>query len=389
MFSRRQLKIALVLMLLIVQQQINGTAVYAANEFVLERVYEAALDLPRIYFQLKRTPKGSSLGATDEPVVNYAFLDTGASGILLSQETANQMGIHIDPNARFFDIGVGGVEYFNVSEPLYVGIAGYETENPENSDVYRFLGIARCEVKRSSAGLLGEAIDVMGMPVMMGHIIVLNSGATNSMEYFSADILSDNDRTIPKADIKVSLKLMNFNYVENPNNVPPLPVLAYNPVIDNVNISFKGKHSKGVWLFDTGATISFISTYQASKLGITDEDGVPKIAPAFSVPISGVGEMTMINGFEIDRLAVPSSFGPDIVFKNARIGVHNIKYYDKEKGKICTIDGVFGSNFLCASAKMEGMLPSEVSETAFERIILDMRRGTIGFKIRNDFKQNR
>lgn len=388
MFYRRQLKVMLVL-LLIVQQQFGQIRVFAADDFVLERVYEAALDLPRIYFLLKRTSNGPLLGTAGQFELNYAFLDTGTSGILLSRETAEQMGIHIDPKARFLDVGVGGMEYFSISEPLYIGLADYEAQNPESPDIYKFLGPARCVVKNKSSGLLTEPIDVIGMPAMVGRITVLNSGATNSLEYFAADIRNEKDRLIPKADIEVSLKLRKFNDLEDPNNIPPLPMLAYNPVIDNIEISFRGKHSRGNWLFDTGATISFISTMQADKLGLTDENGNPKIKPVFSVPIGGVGEMRWIQGFEIDRLLVPSSLGPDIVFKNARVGVHNIKYYDKDKGEYRTIDGVFGSNFLCASAKMEGLLPSEVSETIFEHIILDMRRRTLGFDIRDDYKKAR
>ena len=36
------------------------------------------------------------------------------------------MQIAIDANAQFVDTGIGGDEYFDVSEPLYIGTADYE-----------------------------------------------------------------------------------------------------------------------------------------------------------------------------------------------------------------------------------------------------------------------
>ena len=107
-------------------------------------------------------------------------------------------------------------------------------------------------------------------------------------------------------------------------------------------------------------TVSFICSRQAEKIGLVDKNGNSIVEPAFSVFVGGVGKMTQIKGFEIDELIVPTLAGYNIVFKKARIGVHDIKYFDEDKGKHVVIDGVFGSNFLCASAKMEGMLPSDV-----------------------------
>jgi hypothetical protein len=364
-----------------------GQACFSAKQdLVFEGVYEAALDLPRIYFLVKRDINKRPLNQKQEFEAHYAFLDTGASGILLSSETANSLGIPIDAEARFVDISVGGPEDFNVSAPLFVCLAGFESQNPQNQRDYECFGPWRVQVKKSAAGLLGEPIDVVGMPAMAGNIVLLNSGATNSLDYFAADIKKPNDRIVQKADFKVALRPKKFTNPQSKENVPPLPVSVDNMVIDNVLVRLGENYSRGTWLLDTGATVSMISTTQARKLGLIDGSGQPLKEVAFSVPVGGIGQMEMINGFEVDKLIIPTTEGRNLVFKNARIGVHDIKYFDVEKKAEVVIDGVLGSNFLCSSAKMEGLFPSDVSQTPFDNIIIDLRNNTLGFDLRENFK---
>lgn len=361
----------------------------AKQDLVFEGVYEAALDLPRIYFLIKRDINKQPLNQKEQFEVHYAFLDTGASGILLSRETAEGLGVSVDANARFVDIGVGGPEYFNVSEPLHICLAGLETQNPQQQRHYKCFGPGRVQVKRSSAGLFSEPIDIIGMPVMVGNVAVLNSGATNSLNYFAADIKKANDPELPRADFEVALRPKKFTNPRNKENIPPLPVLSDNMVIDNVVIGLGANRSEGTWLLDTGATVSMISASQAIKLGLMDQNGRPLKEVAFSVPVGGIGQMEIINGFEIDRLIIPTTGRNNLIFKNARVGVQNIKYFDVEKNAEVVIDGVLGSNFLCASAKMDNLLPSDIGQTPFDNIIIDLRNNTLGFDLRENFKPRR
>jgi len=356
------------------------TSLCAQQDVVLENVHEAALDLPRIYFLLKRVPSGPPLMTKGQFEVNYAFLDTGASGIVLSRKTAGLMGLSVYPNARFADIGVGGVEYFSVSEPLYLGLAGYDAQNPEDPRSYRVIGPGRFQIRQSTAGLLSEPLDIIGMPAMDGRVVVLDSGATNSLGYFSANVKNPGDPSIPGIDLVVVLRFKNFQNPDNPDNIPPLPVTARNPVIDNIVVQRKGRSSRGSWLLDTGATISLISVKQATRLGLTDRNGVSLVTPDFSLPIGGIGKMIQVPGFEIDKLTVPTQSGHNLVFINARLGVHDIRFFDEQKKAFTTLDGVFASNFLCASAKMQSLIPTDVSQTIFDKIVIDMQRGVLGFR---------
>ena len=360
-----------------------------AKDLELEGVYEAALDLPRIMFLLKRKPDGDALKYQGRFERNWGFVDTGASGVLLSRETAEQLGVVIEQEAKFVDIGIGGEEYFDVSEPLYIGLADFEEMGSNEPDEYKLAGPMRFQVKKVTAGLMIGAVDVVGMPALEGRILVLDSGATNDLGYFAASIKERGDESIPMSDIVVSLRYENFLHPSNPKNVRPLPAMFSNPVIDNIEISYNDRTSKGNWLFDTGATISLVSTEQAAKLGLMGEDGVAKREPDFSVPMGGVGAMIEIAGFEIDSLRVPTGAGNELVFKKPRLGVCDIRYFDEEKGEFVVLDGVFGSNFLCASAKMEGFLPGDVSETAFDKIVIDMDRGLLGFDVREGYMRGR
>jgi hypothetical protein len=371
---------------LIVVASFTEVCVCAEKDLVLRGVSEAAIDLPRVLFMLKRQADGPALGPGGRFEVNYAFLDTGGSGILLSRETANLLGVGVEPNARFVDIGIGGDEYFDVSEPLYIGLADYEEKNPRERDVYKVLGPGRVQVKQEPAGILGQPLDIMGVPVMAGRIVVLNSGATNDLGHFAAEIKEPGDPSIPKVDLTVALRFENFLNPNNPKNIPPLPSLSHNPVIDNIVIGYRGKRSKGNWLFDTGATISFISTDQAKRISIMDKNGRPLLTQAFSVPVGGVGAIVQIPGFEIDELTVPTLSGRNLVYDKPRLGVHDITYFDEDKEKFVTLDGVFGSNFLCATVKMEDLFSLDIGKTAFEKIVLDMRQGLLGFDINDGYR---
>src|SRR5690242_18149214 len=87
----------------------------------IEGVQMASLDQPRVTLMVRRTPDGEALaakggdagmakllgmdeGGSDKVATFAAFLDTGASGISISKQTADSLGIqrlsaHAGPNA--------------------------------------------------------------------------------------------------------------------------------------------------------------------------------------------------------------------------------------------------------------------------------------------------
>lgn len=348
------------------------------EDFVIDGVYEAAIDLPRILFLLKRDANGAPLEYEGNFELNYAFLDTGASGVLLSKETADALGISLENGAQYVDAGVGGDEYFDVSEPLYIGTLDYNSPSPNDVNTYLMNDQWHLQIRQDYADPFIGAIDVLGMPSMAGKIAVLDLSKVSNFEYFTADVIEGSSSNIPPVDIKVALRYEKYIMPDNPQNIPPLPVLGYNPVIDNITVDYNGISSKGNWLFDTGGTISLMSVKQGAALGLTDDLGEPIIPVDFNAAIGGIGGSVTLPGFQINSLTVPTLNGFNMVFKNTRVCVHDIGYVDAATGETVILDGVFGSNFLCPSANISTL---DIRDTPFKKIVINNIEGTLGFDV--------
>src|SRR5687768_905173 len=286
----------------------------------IEGVQPAALDQPRVNMCVRRDAKGKPLAAAagiDQTSNIQAFLDTGASGVLLSGKTADALGIKRATHGRekvvFRDIGVGGTEEFGVSEPLYLGLGTFGGPGEDAGSYPTYLGPVRAQIN-SGGGLiemLTGGLDVVGMPAMKGRVVVLDP---RPVDTFGATMLAQlldpraDRRSVPKCDRHVMLSYASFarfTRTEPAGTQGPAladnPFVGPNPVADGKNakanvppvvIVHNGKQSSGSWLLDTGAAASMISTEQAKRLGVTYEDdklaGVPE-ADQFSLTIGGVG----------------------------------------------------------------------------------------------------
>ena len=352
-------------------------------DFNIDRVFEASLDIPRIYFLLKKDPNGPALTYMGNFELTWAFLDTGASGNLLSREIADRLRISVDAFAKYTDVGIGGSEFFDVSEFLYIGTTARDNPNPKDQSSYLLSGPWRCQVKQDYAGsLLEQPLNLLGMPVMFGKTVVLKSRGPGILRNFSADIKESNDPTIPEVDFNVSLRFEKYITPTDPRNIPPLPSIAYNPVIDNITTAYDGNSFTGTWLLDTGAMVSLISVAQATALGLTDPEGKPLITPDFIVPLGGIGDLTIVPGFEIDNLTIPTLNGYNLVFNKARIGVHDIGIVDERTGEPIILDGIFGSNFFYTTMSI---FTWEFSVSVFDTIVIDTRYGLLGFDVNNAY----
>ena len=381
----RSVKLQKGIVLFLVLSFAIGAYQCSAADFLLEGTYEAAWILPQIYFLMKREPNGAPLEYEGFFEINYGYLDTGASGILLSYETASQMGVMIEVGAEFVDTGVGGNEYFYVAEHLYLGLTSMDVTDPYDTDIYDITGPWRFQITQTTANPLIGPIDLVGMPAMAGKVVVLDSAATNNFDFFYADIYEPNDSNIPDIDFEVPLRFEKYVFTDSPENVPPFPVMAYNPVIDGIVAEHNSVSCEGTWLFDTGGQLSLISVAQAVKFGLTDEIGQAIITPDFSALVGGVGGLIEVPGFIIDKLKIPTLGGFDLVYKDAYVIVHDIGVFDYDLNDTVILDGVFGSNFLSASMRVIDGWPADIAGTVFDNIVIDMRTAMLGFDVNDAY----
>jgi hypothetical protein len=131
-----------------------------------------------------------------------------------------------------------------------------------------------------------------------------------------------------------------------------------------------------------------ISTRKAAELGVTYAAdgstlvGVPK-DQQFSLAVGGIGGSKTSSGFYLDLLALPAKTGEPIVYAKAPLLVCDITIADPATKKPFTLDGVFGMNFLVASANLSGgLLPDidKIVDGPFQAVVIDHARHTLGVK---------
>jgi hypothetical protein len=415
-----------------------------ARAVEIEGVQPAALDQPRVNICLRRDMKAKPLAAkgdhglakllggvgggdAGETINIQAFLDTGASGILISRTTADALGIRTATAAggkevAFHDVGVGGGEAFGVSEPLFVALAAnLGNGGPDNPDGYgKPFGPVRTQIGKGG-GLIEQmtgGLDVVGMPVMKGKIVVLNPKPVDTFgDTMRSDLLDPRaDRgSVPKVDRHVQLSYASFErFTRTEPAGAPRPDLADNPFIGPspvargeknakaagqpppIVVTHKGNSLSGSWLLDTGAAASMISVESAKKLGVTYVQGTEgtdraKLAGVpdneqFTFAIGGVGGQKTSAGFFLDTLTIPTRERDPIVYKRAPVLVADITVEDPRTHERVTLDGVLGMNYFVATAniKQAGLLPdiNQLTVGAYEAIVFDQPGGVLGLKLK-------
>lgn len=350
-----------------------------ANNFQIDGTLPFG-DMPYIWALFRRSPAGDPLPDPQESGL-LMFFDSGASGILLSRETREALGILAEPNANFVDVGVGGEQDFEVSESLYIAMADCSLlEEPTENDFHEDLGPWRLMLTIDYTEDL-QPIDIVGIPGMAGKSVVLTIEVVDLfgilIPYYVAQIMESNDPGIPELDIEVKVQFTNFLYTSHPNNQGPLPVLGYNPVIENIQIGYQGSSSVGDWLLDTGAQLSMMSTAQAQTLSLVDANGEPIVEPEFYQPIGGIGGEVLVPVFLIDMVSIPTLNGFELIYGNPYVGVLDIGTIDERTGEPIILDGIFGANFLGYSYDMD----LNIVMGPYDNIVFDTQRAILGFDV--------
>ena len=407
----------------------------------IEGVQPASLDQPRINMLLRRAANGAPLEVKGAGFVNIqAFLDTGASGVMLSPKTADSLGVvrvktkSATGNAAsivFHDVGVSGTDKFNVAEPLHASLmryhSGSEGDGPEEYKLHT--GPFRAQIGPLGGGfdlmdLVMSNLDVVGMPVLKGKVMVMDPRPVNKFDDTMRTYVyepktrfdqgnSHRDPGIPKTNRHVKLTYASFaRFTHTEPRGAEGPTLGANPFIgpdptapaaqprsaqDAVVIRHNGKTSAASWLLDTGAAASIISTRQAAAVGITYKPGtqgtdraellgVPK-DKQFTLTVGGIGGSKKSAGFFLDSMSIPTLEKDPLVYLGAPVLILDITATDPTTKQQVTIDGVLGMNFLVASAKVtEGLLPDigNLTEGPYDWIVFDEPAGVLGLQLRKE-----
>ncbi|HVT88517.1 MAG TPA: pepsin/retropepsin-like aspartic protease family protein [Tepidisphaeraceae bacterium] len=376
----------------------------------IEGVQPASIDQPRIYLNLRRAVSGPVLHTADKESASgvEAFLDTGASGIMLSADTVKKLGVKVEKTSagqeiKFEDTGVAGSDRFGVTEPLFAATARYPNANPENPDDYgKPAGPFRAQI-RAAGGLLeliSPGMDVAGMPVIIGQVVAMDPTPLAKFDKMRTALLPPGDSRIPKVSRHVPPSLVDFSrFTRIQPAGAPGPQLIANPLIGPdpfkpadthkpITITHQGKTVSGSFLLDTGAAASMISKDLAQKLGVrVAADGTLPDIPRgkqFELAIGGLGGAKQAHGLFFDRLELPTREKERVIYTKIPLLVSDITVVDQE-GKTFTLDGVFGMNNLVASAEITGGLLPDVGKIVdgpFRWIVIDLKQNELGLEPR-------
>ena len=369
----------------------------------------------------------SSLSGSGPYYDIQGYLDTGTSGILLSQGAQQGLGVKLatynGTPVTYTDTGLGGAASYNVSTAYVVATAPVSSGNygsqPPTTAYTNNIGAVRMET--STGGGYSGGYNIFGLPVMQGKVTVFHPGnftdltnpiPTSAYIYnpgtpYNPGSLNTNPGIVPTT-YKVQLSFASFSSpsLTQPSGAPgPVedanPFIGPNPLdpqgstsgIPPVNLALTEptasggitRTSTGSFLFDTGAQVSFISTAEAANLGISENvsstgattlvytDTGKAVANQFSPPISGAGGSSASPvGFYLNSLALQTTSGQAIKFVNAPIVVLNITVVNPSTGQPITLAGDLGMNFF-----ETGGLTNNFNN-GFQWFTLDQPNGLLG-----------
>jgi len=363
----------------------------------------SAIDQPRLYAVLTDPLAGGAVKtwfnpdtAAREPVFIKAFVDTGASGIALSQLHASGLydvaSLALGPTdylGAYTETGVAGTELGDVSRAFgvkvlsgpvdlvdYTALSGYVAYGDFNLWVRRTVGTG--EVLDYGALFGGESfiqadpINLVGMPVIRQRRLHLDAKPILDpllAESGLGTYLLAPGAPEPATQLTIALRLQDFI-----GTTPPLgevlPSHSANPLVPGVTLTTSTGQSTGEWLLDTGAGSSFASFAAARAGGLIPARFTTLAAfmAAYTGPtadIGGVGGALKVPILTVPRLSVPTREGATVVWQNVAILVADI----------AGLDGVFGMNLLLPAATVDPANPLgslfDLSPGIFRDVVID------------------
>ncbi len=418
---------------------VAAPAAAPAGDVVVAPTYVPAfsLDQPRlsaVLFDGGSVITDTDSGGAVKAVVFDAFIDTGASGSVISHLHVTgypatllrgeilSLGLDGSPAGEFIgaytELGIGGTEIGDVTRGFTVkavnGTIG--AVNGDNYATYAGLfdsyGLQNLWVRRApGAGevitidvlgipiTLADPINILGMPVIGQKVMYMDPTPTMAADILSLStmnthLLPAGSGQIPTTSYTLSIRMQNFVSAPTPPEV--LPTNASNPLVQNVGAAFTdgGGTRRTVtnqeWLFDTGAGSSFVTPQTAKDLGIIPS-GMSlsafitqhKAAGGQTFPVGGIGASVEAPLVTLDEIRILTKDGADeLVWRNVDLLVIDVP----------GLTGVLGMNLLVPSVSLDVDLddldPAALlaifdsrSQGAFNSIVFDAAAGELRFEL--------
>jgi len=376
-----------------------------------------ALDHPELNAVL--TDNGSVITEDGEPVIIEVFLDTGASGLVISYlnaegydyepivgwgwERVPSLGLDGDPAGEFIgtftETGVGGPEVGNVTRNF--GVKVLNGPMGGSSDPADFVDYGQHSLwVRQAAGpgeiaetemlVMVDPINIAGMPVISQRVMVMDPTPLVELGRMETHLLPQGAPGIPETNVTFDLYLANLTGAAPPGEV--LPSYSDNPLIPNVTIKHTGNGNTtsiagNNWLVDTLSGSTFISFAKAQTLGLIDpsyadlEEYLPNHIAAGGLvgEVGGIGGTKTAPILRLDEIRIPDKQGNfDVVWQNIDIMVIDIPVPAPGGGEI-PLDGVMGLNLLVPAVTVDPDDPlsafDDISPGYFDAIVFDATDG--------------
>ncbi|MCA9129497.1 MAG: retropepsin-like domain-containing protein, partial [Planctomycetales bacterium] len=301
-----------------------------------------AWDQPRVTVQLltQDFPDGSEPPQdiiVGPSTFNGWLLDTGANTTLGFQTAVTDMSQFApvyQTDGKFNELGVGGVELFDVSIPYRFDFAGSTTY--ERNKLLESRIISNPDRDVSIFGPWG----IVGMPAMTERITTVDFTPWTNVQGFDLFMQTDFPAELPDPlGPRFTLPVDNrvrFSPEGSVVSGPGIPMWADLPFLTG-ELKNNESLTSGNFLFDTGAQVSILSQQLAFDLGLdSNNDGVLNSLDANfarTETIGGIAGQTTVPVFLIDEVHIPTEEGADLVWTDLQWVILDI---------VEGIDGVFG-----------------------------------------------
>jgi hypothetical protein len=270
-------------------------------------------------------------------IFNSWLLDTGANSTLVFRTAVsdmNELPPRYTTEGVFHEIGVGGIQEFDVSSPYrfdFAGASGIRNTLPDT----RVLSDPDNDI--SIFGPWG----IVGMPAMTDRVTTFDfTGWTDLPDLLDLLMKTEFGDTLPPyVGDRYSVKVDNrVSFAPEPQVVSGIhpPSWADIPFLTG-QLAHNDKVVEGNFLYDTGAQVSILST--AMALGLDLDSNLDGVLNEFDAnfaryeTVGGIGGTRTVPVMLIDEVHIPTEEGPDLVWTDLQWLILDI---------VDGIDAVFG-----------------------------------------------